>query len=237
LRSLLLFLGVWGVWVAGAAVALLILMWLLSIDDDRKDKDVASSLLSSIFWPLVWLYCRLTGKHSNLAASRAARLKTLDGTSETDSQGRGMRFRTIREAKDYLAGRIAEEAERNGTALTDVERKMLYFTETGWTLPDMKHVSAEFDRDYDQGEYEKKIGRLAERIQSRLHGQGQQERESWSRAIQKLSQGDHYLLVLVDAANPVQKGLRHNLKVLFVAIVLFALVALSQWFKHWLRDH
>jgi len=237
LRSLLVFLGVWGVWIAGAAGTFSILMWLLSIDDDRKDKDVASSLLWSIFWPLVWLYSGLTGKHSNLAVSRAARLKTLTGTSDTDAQGRGTRFRTIREAKDYLAGRIAEEAERDGTPLTDVERKMLYFTETGWTLPDMKQVSAEFDRDYDQGEYEKKIGALADRIQSRLQGQSQQERESWNRALQKLSQGDHYLLVLVDAANPAQKGVKHNLKVLFIAIVLFALAAVSQWVKQWLRDH
>jgi hypothetical protein len=149
-----------------------------------------------------------------------------------------MHFRTIREAKDYLAGRIAEEAERDRTPLTDVERKMLYFSETGWTLPDMKRVSAEFDSDYDQSEYEQKIGGLANRIQSRLRAQNLQEEESWNRAIQKLSQGDHYLLVLVDAANPLQKkGAKHNLKMLFIALVLFALVALDQWFRHWMRDH
>ena len=44
--------------------------------------------------------------------------------------------------------------------------RMLYFTETGWTLPDMKQVSSDFDRDYDQGEYEQKIGGLVSKIQS-----------------------------------------------------------------------
>jgi hypothetical protein len=146
-----------------------------------------------------------------------------------------VQFRTIREAKDYLAGRISEEAERDGNRLTDVERKMLYFTETGWTLPDMKQVSADFDRDYDQGEYEKKIGGLADRILFRLRAHDQQGEESWNAAIEKLSHGDHYLLVLVESANPVEKGFKHNLKVLVVALVLFALIALDQWFRQWMR--
>ena len=89
---------------------------------------------------------------------------------------------------------------------------MLYFTETGWTLPDMKEVSAEFDRDYDQGEYEQKVGELVRRIQARLTAQAQQEQKTWALAMDKLCQGDHYLLVLVDAVNPTRKGPRHNLK-------------------------
>jgi len=66
------------------------------------------------------------------------------------------RFRTIREAKEYLAGAITEEAERNAAPLTEVERKMLYFTETGWTPPDMKEISSVFDRDYGQSKYDKR---------------------------------------------------------------------------------
>jgi hypothetical protein len=127
------------------------------------------------------------------------------GTSEVGTLERGKHFRTIREAKDYLAERIAAEAERDRIPLTDVERKMLYFTETGWTLPDMKQVSSEFDRDYDQGEYEQKIGGLVSKIQSRLRDQGEADGKSWDRAIMKLSRGDRYLLVLVDAEQPAQK--------------------------------
>ena len=36
----------------------------------------------------------------------------------------------IHDAKVFLACRIAEEAEREGFPLTEVERKMLYFSET-----------------------------------------------------------------------------------------------------------
>jgi hypothetical protein len=236
-RSLLQFLAVWGAYGAFVVASILILVWLFSIDSGRKDKEVASSLFWWALWPLVWLRYRLIGEHSELATSRTGRSRELMGTSEAGTLGRGKHFRTIREAKDYLAGRIAEEAQRDGVPLTEVERKMLYFTETGWTLPDMKQVSSEFDRDYDQGEYEQKIGGLVRKIQSRLRDQCESEGECWDRAIMRLSHGDHYLLVLVDAEQPAKKGAKHNLRVLVIALVLFALVALDQWFRHWMRDH
>jgi hypothetical protein len=69
-------------------------------------------------------------------------------------------FSTGREAKQFLVGKIVEEASLEGVSLSDVERKMLYFTETAWTLPDIMEVNDEFDRYYDQNEYEKKISRL-----------------------------------------------------------------------------
>jgi hypothetical protein len=232
MRSLLLFLEVWVSYAALLGAFFAILAWLLSIDSDRKDKLPTSFVFWSILWPIIWLYYRLIGKHSDLDARRASHTRALMGMSETISLEQGMRFRTIREAKDYLAGRIAEEAEREGATLTDVEGKMLYFTETGWTLPDLKQVSAEFDRDYDQDEYEKKIGVLTDRIQSR-----QQDEESWNRALQKLSQGDHYLLVLVGAENSVQKGLKHNLTALVIAIVFVAYVVLEHWFRQWMWNH
>jgi len=236
-RSFLQFLMIWGAYAAFTAASLLIVVWLFSIAGGRKEKEVASSLSWSALWPLVWLYYRLIGKHSDLAARRTARSGALVGSSEADTLVRGEYFRTIREAKDYLAGRIAEEAERDGIPLTQVERKMLYFTETGLTLPDMKQVSSEFDTGYDQDEYEQKIGGLASKIQARLRAQGNPEEETWDRAIMKLSRGDHYLLVLINAANPVMKGAKHNLMVLVIALVLFALVALDQYFRHWMLDH
>ena len=67
------------------------------------------------------------------------------------------RFTTTREAKEFLIGRIVEQAQRSGIALTDVERKILYLSETGWTLPDISAVNDVFARKYDQSVYEKKI--------------------------------------------------------------------------------
>jgi hypothetical protein len=113
------------------------------------------------------------------------------------------KFRTIREAKEYLVGRTVDEAKREGAPLTEVERKMLYFTETGWTLPDMMAVSAEFDRDYDQDEYEQKIGGLVQRLLARDEKQADQK--TWDDAVLKLSDEDHYLLMMINAT-PTSKG-------------------------------
>ena len=70
------------------------------------------------------------------------------------------RFATDREALDFLADRIAAEAKRENISLSDLERKILYFSETSWTLPEMTSVSASFDQNYDQDEYERKIASL-----------------------------------------------------------------------------
>jgi hypothetical protein len=41
-------------------------------------------------------------------------------------------FTSAREAKEFLIARIVEEAEREARPLSEVEWRMLYFTETGW---------------------------------------------------------------------------------------------------------
>lgn len=230
MRTFLQFLGVWGGFVALTAASFALVMWLLSVDDDPRDKRVASSLLWAMFWPIIWLSSRFTRKELAVSGPPGFRPRT--------SMGPGTeRFKTVRDAKDFLAGKIVEEAQREGAPLSEVERKMLYFTETGWTLPDMKEVSAEFDRGYEQGEYEQKIGGLAERVQARLGIQSKEGTATWDRAIEKLSRGDHYLLVLVSASSTTSKGAKHNLKVVAIALVLFALAALSAWLKEWMRNH
>jgi hypothetical protein len=110
-------------------------------------------------------------------------------------------FRTVRAAKDYLASQIIGEAEREGIQLSEIEWKMLYFSETDWTLPDMQEVSAEFDRDYDQDEYEQKIGGLIRGFKAGDEARRQQEIEDWDIAVEMISGEDHYLLVLIDAAS------------------------------------
>ena len=82
---------------------------------------------------------------------------------------------------------------------------MLYFAESGWTLPDMMTVNGEFERDYDQDEYEQKIAELARKIQARDAAESEQDQACWDDAVVKLSEGDHYLLVLIGSAGPSGK--------------------------------
>lgn len=92
------------------------------------------------------------------------------------------------------------ESQREGVPLSEVERKMLYFSETAWTLPDMAEVSDAFDREYDQAEFEQKIGKLIRNLCTNARARNQEEFEAWNEALRTLSQEDHYLLVLIAAA-------------------------------------
>ena len=74
------------------------------------------------------------------------------------------RFTTAREAIEFLIGKITEQAQRAGIALSVIERKMLYFSETDWTLPDISEVGTAFETDYDQALYEKKVVKIVRRI-------------------------------------------------------------------------
>ena len=76
---------------------------------------------------------------------------------------------------------------------------MLYFSETDWTLPDIAEVNEEFERDYDQDEYEKKIGRVISDALKQARKEGKERSDKWSDAIRLLRKGDHYLLVIMDA--------------------------------------
>ena len=109
-------------------------------------------------------------------------------------------FTTVRDAKEFLISRIVTEAQREGSPLSEIERKMLYFSETGWTLPDAMDVSDTFDRDYDQTEYEKKIGLLVRNFCADSRKNNRDDFRSWTEAVCILRREDHYLLVLIDAA-------------------------------------
>ncbi len=130
----------------------------------------------------------------------------------------------IREAKVFLASRIADEADREGIPLTEIERKMLYFSESGWTLPDMTEVKAVFDRQYDRGLFEARMARLIRRARSRLMGGDKAEYETWKWAIQELHGQDHYVLALIAAAPPTGEVTRLVITALvIIGVILVAL--------------
>jgi hypothetical protein len=65
-------------------------------------------------------------------------------------------FSSGREAKEFVISKIVVEAQRENVILED-ERKMLYFSETAWTLPDIMSVNEDFDRQHDQDEYDRRL--------------------------------------------------------------------------------
>jgi hypothetical protein len=106
-------------------------------------------------------------------------------------------FHSGREAKEFLISRIVLEAQRENIPLSEVERKMLYFTESGWTLPDMTTVYEAFDRDYNQNKYEQKIAKLIRKAAKYDYKESREEYDSWWAAIRFLKREDHYISVMI----------------------------------------
>ena len=110
------------------------------------------------------------------------------------------RFSSDREALEFVVSRIADEAQRDGDPLSEIERKMLYFSETAWTLPDIMDVNDEFDKQYNQDDYEKKISQLISKAVRRARKHQTEEFQAWIQAVRRLRKDDRYLLVMVDQA-------------------------------------
>lgn len=130
-------------------------------------------------------------------------------------------FHSAREAKEFLVSKIVEEAIHEGSALSEVERKMLYFSEADWTLPDITAVSDEFDRAYDQDEYEAKIAGVVKRAYKTVLKDSGDEYDKWWSAIRLLSKQDHYILVMIRQAALRPRG--DQLKLFGTAIVVAGL--------------
>ena len=136
-------------------------------------------------------------------------------------------FTSVRDAKEFLVSRIVEEAQRESVSLSEIERKMLYFSESGWTLPDIMDISQQFDLTYDIEEYEKKIANLIRRAAKRARKQEPSEYRTWWDAIRILKRGDHYITVLI-----VRSGIRPSGDLLklwgtgFAVVIIFTIVFL-----------
>ena len=115
-------------------------------------------------------------------------------------------FHSGREAKEFLISEIVAEAQRENVPLSEVERKMLYFTESGWTLPDIMKVSEDFDREYDQDKYERKIAKLVTKADGRMRKGSRDDYDRWWAAIRFLQQEDHYILVMIRLAGLRPRG-------------------------------
>jgi len=151
------------------------------------------------------------------------------------------RFGSAHEAKEFLVSRIVEEAQHEGAPLSEVERKMLYFTENYWTLPDIASVSEAFDREYDRDKYEKKISQIVRRAHARTRKENPQELEDWKDAIGILGKEDHYILVMLGEGGvsvPNPPGMPSVWRVLgtMVLLILLAVFGFDYFTRNMSRE-
>jgi hypothetical protein len=150
--------------------------------------------------------------------------------------------RSAQEAKEYLIAQIVQQAEQENVPLSDVERKMLYFTELVETLPDIWDVSDQFDKEYDREEYEAKISSLLRNARIRVGKESPDGAQRWWQAERDLRKEDHYLGVMVSESHlshqstgdfwPIMKWAGITMVVGTVALYLDAKGLLPNWIKN-----
>ncbi len=137
-------------------------------------------------------------------------------------------------AKQFLISRVIEEATSEGVPLSDVEKKMLQFTEVHPTIPDIYEVNDEFERNYDSDEYEAKITQLLKNAREQDEQNNPNQGQEWNDALNALQKEDHYILVMVNQAFGVDPnasyflGVRTRDLLIYVAIAI-ALVLTILW--------
>lgn len=139
-------------------------------------------------------------------------------------------------AKQFLISKVLQEAESSHVQLSEIERKMLYFTEVHPSLPDIFEVNAEFERDYDADEYENKMAQLLKNARARDTHMSPSLEQEWKEAINALKKEDHYILVMVGLAfgDGARSSSEHRTRdfLIYIAIgigLVLLLVLASLW--------
>jgi hypothetical protein len=152
------------------------------------------------------------------------------------------------QAKDFLVAQATRQAELDGVSLTDVEKRMMYFTESDPSSCETPiELNDEFERKYDTNEYEAKISRLLHRARGSVKKENPQQLRIWDQAIRTLRKGDHYILVMVGQSRdfglgwwmPVFWGIGISVVLFIVAIVKDALGArglIPNWLFGWISN-
>jgi hypothetical protein len=101
----------------------------------------------------------------------------------------------VREAKEFLVQQTAEQAALENAPLSGLEKRMMYFTETGECPEDPIALNDAFEAEYDTTTYEKKISLLMARAYRWIKRENPEKLRLWNNAFGVLSKGDHYLLL------------------------------------------
>lgn len=109
----------------------------------------------------------------------------------------------MKSSKQFVIDRILDQARIEAISLTDIEIRMLRFTEASAGSEDLEAAKA-FERDYNEDEYEAKIADLIRHA----HARDRKARnvEGWNQALPRLASRDLYLNVLIDRAGIIDSG-------------------------------
>ena len=133
-----------------------------------------------------------------------------------------------KQAKDFFVAQAAEQAAIEGLPLADLEKRMMYFTESDpASCPDPLALNDEFEAQFEMGEYEAKIFGLLEHARERLRKEDPGRTRHWDEAVGELMKGDHYILVLLGLAGGLagaERPKHDSLKLVGTALCVIAIL-------------
>lgn len=128
-----------------------------------------------------------------------------------------------------IAERIASQAVQEGSPLSVVECKMLLFSETSPTFPDILEVNEIFDRDYDRNEYETKISNLIGHLRS-SDRMNPDANPTWTEAVRSLRGQDYYFMVMLDKAGGRERPRGDFVRLIATAVAIVAVALAIAYF-------
>ena len=138
-------------------------------------------------------------------------------------------------AKQFLISRVIGEAELGSIPLSEVEKKMLQFTEVHPTIPDIYEVNDEFERNYDSDRYEKKIALLLKNARARDEQGNPSRKQEWIDSLAALRDEDHYISVMTnqafgkDSNSSYFLGVRARDLLIYTAIGIVIVLMILYW--------
>ena len=108
-----------------------------------------------------------------------------------------MKFKDQNDAKSFLVERIVNQAEYEGTNLSQPEQYMLAWSESDPSFVQNEKLNEQFEEEITQKEYEDKIQGLIKRVYQRDVSSSPDAKGIYRDAYQILSKGDHYILVML----------------------------------------
>lgn len=111
-----------------------------------------------------------------------------------------MQFVSETPAKAFFMSKILQQAEQEGIILSKAQRYVLSWSEGDPSFVLDNELNKQFEKEITQPEFEKKIQTLIKQAYERDISKEKDMKETYREAYKVLKQGDHYILIMIDAA-------------------------------------
>lgn len=144
------------------------------------------------------------------------------------------RVTQVSKAMDFLVEQTAVQAALDGVTLTDLEKRMMYFTEEPDSAENPIVLNDEFEAEYEMATYEAKMSKLLHRAYARVKKENPETARTWNESVRILKRGDHYILVLWGVLRPPYDNLKLISTASVVAVLLIGIIFSAERYNlHW----